>query len=117
MLHSDPCLGYRITADGRTIAFCTDTGYCENAVKLAKEADLLITECAFKPGESNPEWPHLNPETAAKIAVESGAKRLALAHFDAARYLTMDERTEAEKAAREICPASFAASDLMELEI
>lgn len=117
MLHSDPCLGYRITADGRTIAFCTDTGYCENAVKLAKEADLLITECAFKPGESNPEWPHLNPETAAKIAVESGAKRLALAHFDAARYLTMDERTEAEKVAREVFPASFAASDLMELEI
>ena len=117
MLHSDPCLGYRITADGRTIAFCTDTGYCENAVKLAKESDLLITECAFKPGESNPEWPHLNPETAAKIAVESGAKRLALAHFDAARYLTMEERSVAEKTAREICPASFGASDLMELEI
>jgi len=117
MLHSDPCLGYHITAEGKTIAFCTDTGYCENTVTLAKEADLLITECAFKPGESNPEWPHLNPETAAKIAVESGAKRLALAHFDAARYLTMDERTEAEKTARKIFPASFAASDLMELEI
>lgn len=117
MLHSDPCLGYRITADGRNIAFCTDTGYCENAVKLAKGSDLLITECAFKPGESNPEWPHLNPETAAKIAVESGAKRLALAHFDAARYLTMEERYVAEKTAREIFPPSFAASDLMELEI
>ena len=117
MLHSDPCLGYRITADGRTIAFCTDTGYCENAVKLAKEADLLITECAFKPGESNPEWPHLNPETAAKIAVESGAKRLALAHFDAARYLTREERAGAEKTARKTFPASFAAADLMEAEI
>lgn len=117
MFHSDPCLGYRITADGKEIAFCTDTGYCENAVILAREADLLITECAFKPRESNPEWPHLNPETAAKIAVESGAKKLALAHFDAARYLTMAERTEAEKTAREIFPASFAASDLMEMEI
>jgi len=117
MLHSDPCLGYRITADGKTIAFCTDTGYCENAVELAKGTDLLITECAFKPGESNPEWPHLNPETAAKIAFESGAKRLALAHFDAARYLTMEERSDAEKTAREIFPASFAAADLTELEI
>lgn len=117
MLHSDPCLGYRITADDKSVAFCTDTGYCENAVKLAKGADLIITECAFKPGESNPEWPHLNPETAARIALESGAKRLALAHFDAARYLTMEERSDAEKTAREIFPESFAAADLMELGI
>ncbi len=117
MLHSDPCLGYRITADDKSVAFCTDTGYCENAVKLAKGADLIITECAFKPGESNPEWPHLNPETAARIALESGAKRLALAHFDAARYITMEERSDAEKTAREIFPESFAAADLMELGI
>ena len=117
MLHSDPCLGYRITADGKSIAFCTDTGYCENAVKLAHEADLLITECAFRPGETDSGWPHLNPETAARIAVESGAKRLALTHFDAARYFTLEERAEAESVAREIFPGAFASTDLMELEI
>lgn len=117
MLHSDPCLGYRITADGRNIAFCTDTGYCENAVKLARDTDLLITECAFRPGETDSGWPHLNPETAAKIAVESGAKRLALAHFDAARYFTLEERAEAERIAREIFPETFASTDLMEVEI
>lgn len=117
MLHSDPCLGYRITADGKSIAFCTDTGYCENAVELARGADLLITECAFKPGESDSGWPHLNPEAAAGIAVESGAKKLVLAHFDAARYFTLEERAEAERVAREIFPETFASTDLMEVEI
>ncbi len=117
MLHSDPCLGYRITTDGKSIAFCTDTGYCENAVKLAAGADLLITECSFKPGQSNAAWPHLNPETAAKISFESGAKKLALVHFDAARYFTMEDRSEAETVARKIFPGAFAATDLMELEI
>lgn len=117
MLHSDPCLGYRITADGKSVTFCTDTGYCDNALRLAAGADLLITECAFRPGESNPEWPHLNPETAAKIATEAGVKKLILAHFDAARYLTMNDRTEAEKRAREIFPETDASTDLMEFEI
>jgi len=117
MLHSDPCLGYRITADGKSIAFCTDTGYCENAVKLAAGADLLITECSFKPGESDAGWPHLNPEIAAKIAVEAAAKKLALVHFDAARYLSLKERAAAEKRAREIFPGTVAATDLMELDI
>ncbi len=117
MDHSDLCLGYRITADEKIIAFCTDTGYCDNALSLAAGADLLITECAFRPGESNPEWPHLNPETAAKIAIEAGAKRLALAHFDAARYIKKNDRDAAESLAREIFPETIAASDLMALEI
>lgn len=117
MLHSDPCIGYRITVDDKVVAFCTDTGYCENAVMLGMNADLLITECAFLPGQEDKEWPHLNPETAAKIAFESGAKKLVLAHFDAARYLTMENRREAEDAARAVFPGVSAAYDLMDIEI
>jgi len=117
LLHSDQCLGYRITVDDRVVAFCTDTGYCENAVELARNADLLITECAHLAGEENKEWPHLNPETAARIACESGAKKLVLTHFDAARYLTNGMRKDAETAARSVFPCSLAAYDLMNLEI
>ena len=117
LLHSDPCLGYRITVDGGTVTFCTDTGYCENAVKLARDADLLITECAFLPGEENNEWPHLNPETAARIALEAGAKKLVLTHFDAARYINIGMRRDAEIVAREVFPSSIAAEDLMDLEV
>jgi len=117
LLHSDPCLGYRVTADDLTVTFCTDTGYCENAVKLSRNADLLIAECAFLPGEENSEWPHLNPETAARIASEAGAKKLALTHFDAARYLTLKMRRGAEDAAFPFFQRVLAATDLLELEI
>lgn len=117
MLHSDPCLGYRITADELSVAFCTDTGYCENAVKLAQGADLLITECAFLPGEENLEWPHLNPETAARIALEAGAKKLVLTHFDAARYTSLKMRRDAETAAQQVFSRVISSADMMDIEI
>ena len=72
--HASLTLGYRIAVDGRMIGYCPDTGYCENAVTLARSADLLITECAYKQGQSSEEWPHLNPETAARIARGGGGE-------------------------------------------
>jgi ribonuclease BN (tRNA processing enzyme) len=101
LLHASPCMGYRIELDGKIIAYCPDTGVCENAVKLAQDADLLITECSHKPGERNPEWPHLTPQDAADIARQAGAKRLALTHFDAGRYTTIQERLDAAKSVRD----------------
>lgn len=115
--HSEYTLGYRITIEGKIITFCTDTGYCENAVILAKNADLLITECTFKSGEENKLWPHLNPENAANIAKEAKVKNLALVHFESAKYITLDERIDAQKIAQGIFPATFAASDNIEFEI
>lgn len=95
LVHASPCLGYRFELDGRIIAYSPDTGVCENAVKLAKDADLLIAECSHKPGEESPQWPHLNPEEAAEIARQARAKRLALTHFDSGRYTTIQERQDA----------------------
>jgi len=117
LLHSDPCLGYRITVDKRCVAFCTDTGYCENAVTLGRNADLLITECAFLPGEENNDWPHLNPETAARIASEAKAKKLVLTHFDAARYISLKMRRDAEFAARSVFSCSSVSEDLMDIKV
>jgi ribonuclease BN (tRNA processing enzyme) len=97
LVHASPCLGYRLELDGRIIAYSPDTGVCENAVKLAKDADLLIAECSHKPGEESPKWPHLNPEEAAEIARRAKAKRLALTHFDSGRYTTTQERQDAVK--------------------
>ena len=95
LVHAAPCLGYRLDLDGKIVTYCPDTGVCDNAVKLAGDADLLIAECAHKPGEESPVWPHLNPQDAADIARRAGAKRLALTHFDAGRYLTVQERLDA----------------------
>lgn len=117
LLHASTTLGYRFEIDGRIITFCGDTGYCGNAVKLAQNADLLITECAFQPGQEDTNWPHLNPETASRIAKESGAKRLALVHFDAERYRTLAERENARDVARRTFPETIAAIDDMVIEI
>ncbi len=99
LVHSAPCMGYRFELDGKVVAYCPDTGFCENAVRLAEDADLLITESSFRPGEECPEWPHLNPKSAAQIAQRARAKQLALTHFDAERYRTLQERLDAAKTA------------------
>lgn len=115
--HSMLTFGYRLILENKIVTFCTDTGYCDNLVKLAKDADLLITECAFLPEENDDNWPHLNPEIAAKTALEANAKKLALVHFDAARYKTLDDRKIAQREARKYFDASFITKDDMEIII
>jgi len=50
--HSVPCFGYAFEVDGKRTAYCTDTGLCANLKRLAKDADLLITECAMAPEDT-----------------------------------------------------------------
>ena len=115
--HASLTLGYRIVIDDRTVAYCSDTGYCENAVQLGRSADLLITECAYKKGQASESWPHLNPETAARIALEAGARQLFLTHFDAEVYQTLSERRVSESVAASIFPSVTAATDGQEIII
>jgi ribonuclease BN (tRNA processing enzyme) len=117
LYHVSYTLGYRIEIDGKVISYCPDTGYCENAVTLARSADLLITECAYKEGQFCETWPHLNPETAARIAHEAKAKRLAITHFDPGIYKSLSERKESETVAIEIFPATSAVTDKLEMMI
>lgn len=117
MQHSVPTIGFRISTENKIIAYCPDTGYCDNAVILAKDADLLIAECAFRSGEESEHWPHLNPETAARIAVEAQAKQLALVHFDAFRYSTIESRLQAQQKAQTIFSETFAAMDDQVLDL
>jgi len=117
LVHPPLSMGYRFLLDGKKIAYCPDTGYCENAVTLARGADLLISECSFLPGENSADWPHLNPQSAARIAKEAGAARLALVHFDAAKYTTMELREKAEKEAQKIFPNTVACEDDLVMEL
>ena len=115
--HSVPCYGYRITAEGKSVAYCTDTGECANLKHLAKLADLLITECAMPPGDRSPNIFHITPETAARAAAQAGVKQLCLFHFDPGKYPTFDSRKKAEAAAREIFKNTIAANDGTEIVV
>lgn len=118
LIHSGPCLGYRVEYDGKVVTYCTDTGYCENAVTLAREADLFMTECSLSPGsDPQPEWPHLGPKEAAQIAIEAEARRLLLIHFDPTHYPTLEHRDAAQAEARRTFPASVAGRDGMEFRL
>jgi ribonuclease BN (tRNA processing enzyme) len=112
--HSVPCIGARIDCMGVSAAYVADTGYCEGALALSRNADILLAECAYGPGQVNENWPHLNPETAAKIAADAGAKKLVLVHFDAERYQTIDDRKTAQRAAMDVFSSSIAGFDGME---
>jgi len=117
LVHSDLCLGYRLELDNTVIAYCTDTGICDNLRGLARNADLLITECSFKPGQEEWSWPHLKPEDAAKIAKETNTKQLVLTHFDPDVYKTMKDRKRAQAAARKVFKNTVAAHDGLEIEM
>jgi ribonuclease BN (tRNA processing enzyme) len=114
--HSSPCYGYRFEL-GRTVAYITDTGFCESAIELARGADLVITECSLPVGARSEGWPHLNPGDGARIAAEAGAERLILTHFDASNYTSFGQRRNAERAARKIFMNTTAAHDGMAIEV
>ncbi len=114
LVHAVPDTGYRFEIDGKIIAFVIDTAYCENAVKLAKDADLLITECGFYPGTVNTVSGHMTPETAAKLASDSNAKQTVLIHFGANAFETIDKRSRAVDTGRKVYPGLIMGLDNME---
>jgi len=116
LLHADPCMGYRFDLDGKVIAYCPDTGFCENAVLLAEDADLLIAECAFLPGEKSTQWPHLSPQDGADIARQARVAGLALTHFDAGRYTSLAMRHEAVASVKDY-PGIMVGEDGLVLQI
>jgi len=117
LFHTVQCYGYRLRADNKVLAFCTDTGPCKGINVLAKDADFLITESSLPPGKIDLKWPHLNPEQAARIARDAKVKKLALAHFDAGVYLNEKDKNRAQKVARGIFRNTIAAKDQLALTI
>ena len=80
MEHIESSIGYRVTAtDGTSVVYTGDTNFCENAITLAGDADLLICESAL-PDAMRVEG-HLTPSLAGRIATEARVKRLLLTHF------------------------------------
>lgn len=78
--HTPNSLAYRFEAEnGKSVVISGDTGFCEEMVDLAMDADLLILECAFPEGEGMEG--HLTPSEAGRIATLARVPRLVLTHF------------------------------------
>jgi ribonuclease BN (tRNA processing enzyme) len=73
-------LGYRIEAGDATLAYTGDTGPCEEMIRLAKDADVLLSEATWQ--DSNDLLPfHLSARQAAEHAEAAGARTLLLTHI------------------------------------
>ncbi|RCV54844.1 ribonuclease Z [Marinitenerispora sediminis] len=86
---------------GQVFAFVMDTGVCDNAVRLAEGADLLVIESTYLDAEAAlaAEYRHLTAGQAGRIAAEAGVRTLVLTHISE-RYGTDDDPRFAAEAAR-----------------
>ena len=94
--HPGTCLGYRLTARGRTLCYVTDnelyppgsprhnTRYVEHLTAFVKDADLLITDTTYRDSEypSKADWGHSAVSQVADLAARAKVKRLHLFHHD-----------------------------------
>jgi ribonuclease Z len=73
---------------GQRFAFIMDTRLCENVLRLADQADMLVIESTYLSSEAELAWRfgHLTARQAARVAAECGVRKLVLTHFSQ-RYL------------------------------
>lgn len=91
--HPNTAMGYRITWNGRSVVYCSDTehlpdGIDENVLNLSKDADVLIYDAMYTDEEyHNPKspkigWGHSTWQEAVKMAKAAGVKRVVIFHHD-----------------------------------
>jgi len=100
---------------GKKIVYVADTVPCDNAILLAKDADLLISEASYASslqGKAE-QYSHLTAKQAALTANRAGAKKLVLTHFSQ-RYKTTEE---IEDDARAVFNNAVCAHDFMKIKL
>jgi ribonuclease BN (tRNA processing enzyme) len=73
-------LGYRIEAGGVVFAYTGDTGPCDAAIALGREADLFLCEATYQ--NDSKLYPfHLSAAQAGGVATAAGTDHLVLTHL------------------------------------
>lgn len=91
--HPNGAMGYRVTWQGHSAFYCTDTEHFadridENVLHLAREADVVIYDAMYtdeeyhSPKSPKVGWGHSTWQEGVKAAKEAGAKRLAIFHHE-----------------------------------
>ena len=66
---------------GRKIVYTGDSAYCEQTIKAAMDADLLIHDATFSEETKRPEYGHASASEAARIASRANVRQLVLVHI------------------------------------
>ncbi|MGG6293532.1 ribonuclease Z [Leptolyngbya sp. AN02str] len=108
------------TQIGRSFVYCTDTIYCDNAVELARNADVLVHEATFAHQDAELAYQRLHSTStmAAQVALNAGVKKLIMTHFSP-RYAPGNaiEFADLLKEAQAIFPNTVMAHDFYTHEI
>lgn len=80
VVHVCPAWGFRVTAEGRVLAYTGDTGPCEGLTELGRDADMLLSEASWPHSPDTSAGVHLSGVQAAQAARDAGARRLLLTH-------------------------------------
>jgi phosphoribosyl 1,2-cyclic phosphodiesterase len=115
---------YRITADGKTVAYLSDVEYpspdepIDIALALAQDADLLIHDAMHADDDYDLRkgWGHSPARAGVVLAERAGAKKLALFHHSPDATDDMIDEVVARTAARTAVPV-FAAAEGSYLDI
>lgn len=105
---------------GRKVVYCTDTVFCEAAVELARDADVLIHEATFAHQDADMafERMHSTSTMAAQVALLAEVKKLILTHFSP-RYAPGNsiQLEDLKQEARAIFPNTKLAYDFYTYEV
>ncbi|HJU91847.1 MAG TPA: MBL fold metallo-hydrolase [Pyrinomonadaceae bacterium] len=78
--HTEESLALRLKdEDSKLFIYTSDTGFSEDLIPFAKDADLLLMECSFT--RNKPIQKHLELVDAMRIARECAPKKLVLTHL------------------------------------
>jgi len=110
--HNEESIAFRIiSTDGFSAVYTGDTDYSETIIDLAKDADLLICECALP--DKHKVKGHLTPSLAGDLAAKAGVRKLVLTHF----YPECDKEDIAAECRKTYSGPLVLAEDLMEIKI
>jgi phosphoribosyl 1,2-cyclic phosphodiesterase len=124
--HPGDAIGYRITWQGITVAFVTDTEHFpdrldDNVLALAQDADLLIIDATYTdeeyhdPQSSKVGWGHSTWQEAIKVAKAAQVKQLVLFHHDPSHHDQMLD--DLAPLAQKHFPATAIAKEGMEIHL
>lgn len=108
------------TEIGRKFVYCTDTVFCESAIELSQDADVLIHEATFAHQDAQMAFEKMHSTTtmAAQVALAAQVKKLIMTHFSP-RYAPGNpiQMKDLLCEARAIFPETILAYDFFRYEI
>lgn len=108
------------TEIGRKFVYCTDTVFCDNAITLSQDADLLIHEATFAHQDAQMAFEKMHSTTtmAAQVALAAKVKKLIMTHFSP-RYAPGNsiQMKDLLAEAKAIFPETILAYDFFRYEI